>query len=155
MGLPSDCWCLALLWTSLLYRRWYIVVSLSSDKCTYCKSFWIKVAANALKVNVYQLTCSRDELVVVLVNQRLHVAVQRTDLLHHAALLIHQLPQRTLSPELEPSHTYHYITEEHWAGTITHISLHHRKTLGRNRHTHITTLHPPPGTHSVQNLVWC
>ena len=32
------------LWTSLLYRQRY-VVSLSSNKCTNCKSLWIKVLA--------------------------------------------------------------------------------------------------------------
>ena len=30
---------------SLLYRQRYIVISLSSDKCTYCKSLWIKASA--------------------------------------------------------------------------------------------------------------
>ena len=28
------------------------IVSLSSDKCTYCRSLWIKVSANALNLNV-------------------------------------------------------------------------------------------------------
>ena len=39
------------LWTSLLYRQRYIV-SLSYDKCTYCKSLWIKGSAECkCKVN--------------------------------------------------------------------------------------------------------
>ena len=33
------------LWTTLLNRQGYIVASLSSDKCTYCKSLWIKASA--------------------------------------------------------------------------------------------------------------
>lgn len=37
------------------------------------------------------LTSSRNKLVVVFIDQRLHVTVQRTDLFHHTALLIHQL----------------------------------------------------------------
>ena len=41
--------CLALLWISLLYRQWYIVVSLSSDKCTCCKFLWINASAKRPK----------------------------------------------------------------------------------------------------------
>ena len=37
---------------SLLYRQRYVVVSRSSDNCTYCKSIWIKRLLNALNVNV-------------------------------------------------------------------------------------------------------
>ena len=39
---------LLFLWTSLLFRQWCIV-SLSSDKCTYCKSLWIKASAKSCK----------------------------------------------------------------------------------------------------------
>ena len=37
------------IWTSLLYQQRYIVVSLSSDKCTHCKSLWIKVSTKCPK----------------------------------------------------------------------------------------------------------
>lgn len=50
---------------------------------------------------IYSLTCSWDELIVVFINQGLHVTVQRSDLFHHAALMIHQLTQRTLLPQLK------------------------------------------------------
>ena len=40
---------LLVLWTSLLYRKRYIVVSFSSDKWTYCKSLWIKAFAKCPK----------------------------------------------------------------------------------------------------------
>ena len=40
-----------------LARRRYVVVSLSYDECTYCKSLWIKASAKCPKyqgnVNVY------------------------------------------------------------------------------------------------------
>ena len=41
------------LWTSLLCRQRYIVLCLSSDKCTYWKSLWIKVSAHP----GYRLVC--------------------------------------------------------------------------------------------------
>lgn len=47
------------------------------------------------------ITCSRDELVVVLIDQGLHVAVQSPNLSHHVRLTIHQLGQRTFSTQLE------------------------------------------------------
>ena len=49
----------------------------------------------------YCLTCGRDELVVVLIHQCLHVTVQGADLLDHAGLLVHQLSKGTFSPELQ------------------------------------------------------
>ena len=33
----------------LLYRQWYIVVLLSTDKCPYCKSLWTKASAKCPK----------------------------------------------------------------------------------------------------------
>lgn len=47
------------------------------------------------------LTCGRDELVVVLIDQGLHVAVQGPDLPHHVRLAVHQLGQGALSAQLE------------------------------------------------------
>ena len=40
-----------------------------------------------------------DELVVILVNQRLHVVVERPDVPHHLLLLVHQLGQGPLLEE--------------------------------------------------------
>ena len=47
MGQPSDCKCLALVSMNILTVPMKInnVVSLSSDKCTYCKSLWIEASA--------------------------------------------------------------------------------------------------------------
>ena len=44
------------LWTSLLYRQRYIVVYLSSEKCTYSESFWVKTST---KCPEYKPECNR------------------------------------------------------------------------------------------------
>jgi hypothetical protein len=54
MGSLSNCKCLPFVSMNLRTLPTAMVVSLSSDKCAYCKSLWIKAlkALNALNVNV-------------------------------------------------------------------------------------------------------
>ena len=72
------------------------------------------------------LTRSRYELVVVFIHQRLHVAVQRADLLHHAGLLVHQLSQGALPPQL-------HVDTEHTVVTVT-LKNSTNKTQGQMTH---------------------
>ena len=48
--------------TSLLYRQGFIVVSISLDKCTYCKSFWIKAFAKCPKCKCSYVLCMHADM---------------------------------------------------------------------------------------------
>ena len=54
-AIQSNGACHLVLWTSLLYRQWDIIVSVSSDKCTYFKSLRITASAKPMQ----SIVCSK------------------------------------------------------------------------------------------------
>lgn len=90
--------------SSIFLKSFFIFLIVSGDTWKYGLNVWVCTGQQNLKFQQQRvtrsLTCSRYELVVVFIHQRLHVTVQRADLLDHAGLLVHQLRKRALSSKL-------------------------------------------------------